>query len=117
MRYVAFGAAQERGNQSLRDVARPGQAARPDLLFAYQNVQRAIETPQWKLIRYPKVDRTQLFNLKDDPNEIRNLADKPEFATKVAELTELLKLRMAAAGDNDPNRRGNSDKSTKRAKR
>ena len=86
---------------TLRD---PAHAARPDLLFAYMNVQRAIETAQWKLIRYPKIDRTQLFDLKDDPYEVRDLAGKPEHAAKVAELTELLKQRMAAAGDTEPNR-------------
>jgi arylsulfatase A-like enzyme len=95
----------------------PGHRARPDLLFAYQNVQRAIETPEWKLIRYPKVDRTQLFNLKDDPYEIHNLADQPEYAAKVAQLTELLKQRMAAAGDDEPERRGNQPKSVERGRR
>jgi len=79
---------------TLRD---PRHAARPDLLFAYQNVQRAIETPEWKLIRYPKADRIQLFNLKNDPYEIHDLADRPEYAAKLSELSELLKKRMIAA--------------------
>ncbi len=65
---------------------------------------------QWKLIRYPKVDQTQLFNLKDDPLEIHNLADKPEYAAKVVEMTALLKKEMAAADDNDPNRGGKNSK-------
>ena len=99
---------------TLRD---PRHTARPDLLFAYQNVQQAIETPEWKLIRYPKVDRTQMFHLKNDPCEIHNLADLPEYTARVAELTELLKKRMIAADGNEPERRGNHPKSTKKAKR
>ena len=35
---------------TLRD---PSHAGRPDLVFAYRNAQRAIATPEWKLIRYP----------------------------------------------------------------
>jgi uncharacterized sulfatase len=84
----------------------PDRAARPDLLFAYQNVQRAIETPQWKMIRYPKADQTQLFDLKNDPYEIHNLAAAPEHAAKAAELTALLNRELAAAGDNEPRRGG-----------
>jgi arylsulfatase A-like enzyme len=95
---------------TLRDPSRP---ARPDLLFAYKNVQRAIETPQWKLIRYPKVNQVQLFDLKHDPYELHNLAGRPDNRAKVAELTDLLQKRMAAAGDNDPERGGNRPKSRK----
>jgi len=97
----------------LRD---PARAARPDLLFAYKNVQRAIETPQWKLIRYPKVDRTQLFHIEDDPFELHDLAAKPEYAAKVVELADLLKKRMAAADDTDPDR-GGANVKRKAAKR
>jgi arylsulfatase A-like enzyme len=75
---------------------------RPSLVFAYQNVQRALTTREWKLIRYPKVDQTQLFNLQDDPYEIHDLAGNPAYADKVAELTARLKSELTAAGDHDP---------------
>ena len=69
-------------------------------MFAYRNVQRAFTDGRWKLIRYPQVDRTQLFDLQADPFEVTNLADKPEHATKVAELTAALEKEMQQSGDN-----------------
>ena len=57
---------------------------------------------RWKLIRYPLVDRTQLFDLAADPYELRNLAGNPAHATKVAEMTALLEKEMARYGDKAP---------------
>ena len=48
------------------------------------------------------MDRTQLFDLSADPHELNNLADKPEHAAKVAEMTALLKKEMAAYDDTHP---------------
>ena len=62
-------------------------------------MQRAICDDRWKLIRYPQVDRTQLFDLQSDPQEITNLAGKPEHAAKVAELMALLEKEMRQSGD------------------
>jgi arylsulfatase A-like enzyme len=84
---------------TLRD---PSKAARGRLMFAYRNVQRAIRDERWKLIRYPQVDRTQLFDLQSDPQEVTNLADKPEQAARLAELTTLLKREMQGNGDTAP---------------
>jgi len=77
----------------------PGRAARTDLFFAYKGVQRAVATSEWKLIWYPRAKQTQLFNLKDDPDEIHNLADQPGQAAKVAEMFALLKKKMAEVDD------------------
>ena len=68
-------------------------------MFAYKNVQRAFTDGRWKLIRYPQVDRTQLFDLKSDPYEITNLANQPEHAAKVAELSAALEKEMQQSGD------------------
>ncbi len=74
-----------------------------DVLYtAYRNCQRAIRDDRWKLIRYPLVDRTQLFDLSTDPHELTNLADKPEHAAKLAELTALLAKEMASHADSHP---------------
>jgi arylsulfatase A-like enzyme len=81
---------------TLYDSTKP---ARSQLMYAYKNVQRAFTDGRWKLIRYPEVDRTQLFDLQDDPLEVNNLADKPEHATKVAELTAALAKEMQQSGD------------------
>jgi arylsulfatase A-like enzyme len=72
------------------------------LYTAYRNCQRAVRNDRWKLIRYPLVDRTQLFDLQADPRELNNLADKPEHAAKVQELTALLKKEMAVYDDPCP---------------
>ena len=68
----------------------PKHGARPELVFAYRDVQRAIRDDRWKLIRYPQINKTQLFDLQDDPYEMRNLAGQPASAGKVQELTAQL---------------------------
>jgi arylsulfatase A-like enzyme len=83
-------------------LADPAKPARDRLMFAYRNVQRGYTDGRWKLIRYPQVDRTQLFDLQNDPHEATNLADQPEHASKVAELTKLLAKEMQASGDQAP---------------
>ena len=57
---------------------------------------------RWKLIRYPQVDRTQLFDLQNDPEEITNLAADPQHAAMLNELQDLLEKEMAAADDKAP---------------
>ena len=81
---------------TLSDAAKP---ARSQLIFAYKNVQRAFTDGRWKLIRYPQVDRTQLFDLQADPYETANLADKPGHAATVARLTAALEMEMTQSGD------------------
>jgi arylsulfatase A-like enzyme len=81
---------------TLRDPATP---ARPSLMFAYKNVQRALRDERWKLIRYPQVDRTQLFDLATDPDEHTNLADRPEQAPRVATMMAALAAEMKRLDD------------------
>jgi arylsulfatase A-like enzyme len=83
----------------LRDVTAP---ARPQLMFAYKNVQRGVAQGTFKLIRYPFANRTQLFDLQLDPYEERNLAEQPAHAAKLAELTTLLRQEMDRFGDRAP---------------
>ncbi len=82
---------------TLREAAAP---ARPQLMFACKNAQRTVLQGNWKLIRYPFANRTQLFDLRLDPHEIDNLADQPEHAAKLAEITALLEQEMKDFGDN-----------------
>jgi arylsulfatase A-like enzyme len=84
---------------TLRDPAAP---ARPRLMFAYRNVQRALRDDRWKLIRYPEVDRTQLFDLKVDPLETTNLAGDPRLASILTDLTGRLRAEMDRFGDAAP---------------
>ncbi len=88
---------------SLKPIVEGRQDKVRDVLYtAYQNCQRAIRNDRWKLIRYPLVDKTQLFDLRSDPHELNNLADKPEQAAKVAELTALLEKEQQRYGDATP---------------
>jgi len=70
-----------------------GKAAkvRDDLFTAYRNCQRALRDERWKLIRYPLVDKTQLFDLQADPVEMNDLSARPEHAERVKTMLERLK--------------------------
>jgi arylsulfatase A-like enzyme len=71
-----------------------------DVIFgAYRSFQRCVRTAEWKLIRYPHINHTQLFNIKDDPDEMKDLARDPKYAEKVKEMTKLLEEQQKAWGD------------------
>ncbi|WP_268034479.1 sulfatase-like hydrolase/transferase [Algoriphagus sp. PAP.12] len=62
-----------------------------DALFtSYRNTVRAVRNKRYKLIRYPERDYTQLFDLKQDPLEIHNLAELPEYQNKKSEMFQLM---------------------------
>ncbi len=83
---------------TLRDPAKP---ARSTLMFAFRHLQRGLRDDRWKLIRYPYVDRTQLFDLREDPHEIVNLAGRPEHAARVAAMSATLTAEMKRWGDTE----------------
>ena len=72
--------------------------------FPYTPNVRGVRTDEWKYVHYPqgdgKPDRhmAELYNLKDDPEEMHNLIALPDLAWKVAELQAELTRVMAAAG-------------------
>ena len=72
---------------------------RESLYTAYRNTARAVRTDEWKLIRYPRQNYTQLFNLKNDPLEINNLAEDPAYREKSEELMATLLEWYKATGD------------------
>ncbi|MFM2212550.1 MAG: hypothetical protein RL639_1744 [Verrucomicrobiota bacterium] len=83
----------------LKDPAQPG---RPFLMFGYKSIQKALSDGRWKLIRYPHVDRTQLFDLQADPYETKDLSALPEHAERIKAMLAKLAAEMKADGDNDP---------------
>ncbi|MBL8812055.1 MAG: sulfatase-like hydrolase/transferase [Planctomycetaceae bacterium] len=83
-------------------LADPKKTARTGLMFAYRDLQRAVTDGEWKLIRYPKINRTQLFNLADDPSERTNLIEQAEHKEVQARLLTQLRSEMKASGDNAP---------------
>ena len=58
------------------------------LFFAYRNLQRGVRQGRWKLIRYyaPATERTQLFDMAKDPDELHDLSAEPRHAAAVASL-------------------------------
>lgn len=82
--------------------ADPSKPGRPALLLGYKSVQRAVRDDRWKLIRYPQVDRTQLFDLQADPHETNNLAGDPAQSTRVADLLALMAKLQKESGDDTP---------------
>jgi arylsulfatase A-like enzyme len=69
---------------------------------AYRQFQRSVRTDRWKLIRYPHINHAQLFDLKADPDETRDLAKDPAFADRVREMTKLLEEQQKVYGDTLP---------------
>ncbi len=76
--------------------------------FPYTPNVRGVRTDDWKYIRYPHGDGTgdrhkeELYNLKDDPLEMRNLIFDPRISWKLSELRlELQKVRNAVTRGTD----------------
>jgi arylsulfatase A-like enzyme len=89
--------------KSLAPLLRGENARLRDVMFtAYKNVQRSIRDERWKLIRYPQINRTQLFDLQNDPHELQNLADDRKDAPKVAALMAKLAATQKEFGDTCP---------------
>lgn len=75
---------------------------RSSLFLSYRDVQRAVRDDRWKLIRYPQVDVTQLFDLREDPHETRDLAGEPGQAARIERMTALLRDWQRQLGDRAP---------------
>lgn len=74
--------------------------ARSELMLAYLDKQRAFRDERWKLIRYPQVNVTQLFDLQADPEEMQNLGGEPAQKERVASmLARLSKLQQHFTDD------------------
>jgi arylsulfatase A-like enzyme len=81
---------------TLRNPAAP---ARPLLMFAYQRLQRALRDERYKLIRYPQVDLTQLFDLVADPFERTDLSARSEHAARITAMSAALAAEMKHLDD------------------
>jgi arylsulfatase A-like enzyme len=78
------------------------EGVRETVFLAYKDVQRAVRRGDWKLIRYPQVDVTQLFDLKADPDELKSLAADSAHAARVREMLTLLSREQQRYGDKTP---------------
>ncbi|MBK1791397.1 sulfatase-like hydrolase/transferase [Persicirhabdus sediminis] len=61
--------------------------------------QRSILQGDWKLISYPTIPKFRLYNIKNDPDEMNDLAENPEHAGKLQSLKILLVEEMERQND------------------
>lgn len=83
-------------------LSRPPVASWPDqsVFSQYGSHLYSIRTPRWKLIDRPAVGRSELFDLRRDPGETRDVAaEQPEVARKL--LDELMAWRQARSRRHD----------------
>jgi len=72
---------------------------RDTVFLPYIQVQRAVRDERWKLIRYPKLGFSQLFDLQTNPDETRSVYDDPANAAHIVRLTAAMKAWQARVGD------------------
>lgn len=66
---------------------------------SYRHFQRMVRTLDYKLIYYPMIQKTQLFNISADPNELNDLSEDPAQAERVAEMMQELEGWKQTVGD------------------
>ena len=76
--------------------------------FPYTPNVRGVRTDDWKYIRYPDGAggdqyKAELYNIKDDPLETKNLIDDSAYTDKPKELRKEL-ARLIAAADGLPDK-------------
>lgn len=78
-----------------------GEASRHDgtIYGGYMNLQRMVRKDDFKLILYPENKKILLFDLKNDPYEIVDLSNQPEYRPKVRELFRLLRQKQTEVND------------------
>ena len=72
--------------------------------FPYTPNIRGVRTDDWKFMHYPHGDGSpdkhlpELYNVKEDPKELRNLAADPKFSAQRRDLEKQLATLLAGAG-------------------
>jgi len=96
------GAAAPQGidGRSFAHVVRGEAKSHRDLIYcAYQGVQRVLRNERYKLIHYPRINRSQLFDLEADPDELRDLAALPEHQQLVRRMFAEMQVQQKFVGD------------------
>lgn len=79
------------GKSFARMLDDPSCETRDTLYFAYNQLLRSVKDRRYKLIEYRNgANRTQLFDLVSDPDEMNDLFGKPEYADIVSRLRSTL---------------------------
>jgi arylsulfatase A-like enzyme len=89
--------------QNLMPVVR-GQAkgVRDSIFTLYRATQRAVRDSRYKLIRYPEIDKTLLYDLQNDPHEMTDLSAIPAHGERLKKMWALLEAGQKWADDNQP---------------
>jgi len=74
-------------------------SVRETLLLAYKGLMRSVRNERWKLIRYPPINHVQLFDLVNDPQEVKNLAEEPRHKARIEQMTTQLREWQKKLGD------------------
>ena len=86
--------------ETLSDSSTDQSAKHYDSIFgAYMGTQRMLMKGNWKLISYPTINVTRLFNLVEDPEEMIDLAGNPEYASTLKRLRSDLESQMDELDD------------------
>jgi arylsulfatase A-like enzyme len=96
------GIASPKGNEGLSlapIMAGKATSVRDSIFTAYRNVQRAVRDNRWKLIVYPQINKTELFDLENDPAEMQDLATDRGHAGEVQRLTKRMRQWQKPLGD------------------
>jgi len=75
---------------------------RDSVFLSFSKIQRSVRDDRWKLIRYPRINHTQLFDVKNDPHELHNLANDPAQSECVRKMLRLLERSQREVGDGLP---------------
>ena len=70
-----------------------------EVFLPFQNNQRTVRDERWKLHVYPLINHRLLFDLKEDPHETNNLAEKLEHAEKLTEMMAMMEKNRNSYGD------------------
>jgi arylsulfatase A-like enzyme len=75
---------------------------RESVFLPFGDLMRSVRDERWKLIVYPPINHRQLFDLRDDPHETRDLAADRGHEPEIARLTALMRSWQREVGDTLP---------------
>jgi arylsulfatase A-like enzyme len=75
------------------------EAVYDNIYGSYRHFQRMVRSQDWKLIYYPMLRKTQLFNLAEDPEEMNDVAADPANEERIAAMMQELEGLKAMVGD------------------